>query len=92
MRIIPYLVAMFIAIRVFQQSGAMESLISLINPLTSIFPYIPKEVLPLALIRPLSGTGALGILGDLLATHARFLYWPTSLNHAGKYRNHFFMY
>lgn len=67
-RIIPYLVAMFIAIRVFQQSGAMESLISLINPLTSIF-HIPKEVLPLALIRPLSGTGTLGILGDLLATH-----------------------
>lgn len=67
-RMIPFLVAMFIAIRVFQRSGAMELLVHFLKPLTSFF-NIPPEVLPLALIRPLSGSGAFGLLGDLLVTH-----------------------
>ncbi len=66
--IIPYLVAMFVALKVFQQSGAMDTMIHLIQPLTARFG-IPQEVLPLALIRPLSGSGALALLSNMLETY-----------------------
>ncbi len=67
-RIIPYLVAMFTAIKVFQKSGAMEQLVNIISPITSVL-NIPKEVVPLALIRPLSGSGALGMLASIFQTY-----------------------
>ncbi len=67
-RIIPYLVAMFIAIKVFQNSGAMELVVNILSPITSLF-NIPNQVLPLALIRPLSGSGALGVLASVLQEH-----------------------
>lgn len=67
-RIIPYLVAMFVAIQVLRQSGAMDLLISLIAPVTSRLS-IPDEVLPLAFIRPLSGSGALAMLSNILETY-----------------------
>ena len=59
-RLIPYLVAMLVAISIFRHSGAMAIAIRVIEPLTSFFA-IPAEVLPLAIMRPLSGGGALGI-------------------------------
>lgn len=67
-RIIPYLVAMFVAIQIFRQSGAMDRLITLFNPITSRL-NIPGEVVPLGLIRPLSGSGALGMLANILKTY-----------------------
>lgn len=72
-RIIPYLVAMFIAIKIFQASGAMNFIIQLLTPITNLLK-IPSEVLPLAFIRPLSGSGALGMLATILET-----YGPDSL-------------
>src|SRR5690606_39456856 len=66
--ILPYLVAMFVAIGVFRASGAFDMLI---RPLAGLARLVgaPPEVLPLALLRPLSGSGALGYLSDLLATY-----------------------
>ncbi|MBU9724008.1 MULTISPECIES: spore maturation protein [Bacillaceae] len=66
--IIPYLVGMLVAITVFRESGAMEFFISLIRPALEMAG-IPADIVPLALIRPLSGTGALGMTSDLIATH-----------------------
>ncbi|PYZ94460.1 spore maturation protein [Salipaludibacillus keqinensis] len=66
--IIPYLVGMLVSIKVFRESGALEFFIDLFRPLFSMF-YIPVEIIPLALIRPLSGTGALGMTSDLIATY-----------------------
>ena len=66
--IIPYLVGMLVAITVFRASGAMEYFISLLRPLLE-FVGIPADIVPLALIRPLSGTGALGMMTDIIATH-----------------------
>ncbi|MBU9714293.1 spore maturation protein [Evansella tamaricis] len=66
--IIPYLVGMLVAITVFRESGAMEFFISLIRPVLEMAG-IPPDIVPLALIRPLSGTGALGMTSDLIATH-----------------------
>ena len=67
-RIIPYLVAMLVAIGVFRASGAMELLTTLIAPVTN-FIKMPSEALPMALIRPLSGSGALGVMSDIIKTH-----------------------
>lgn len=66
--IIPYLVGMLVAITVFRASGAMAFMISLIQPFLSSVG-IPSDIVPLALIRPISGTGALAMTSDLIATH-----------------------
>lgn len=66
--ILPYLVAMFVAIGVFRASQAMDALLSLLSGPVALLG-IPAELLPLALLRPLSGSGALGYLAELLSEH-----------------------
>lgn len=67
-RIIPYLVAMLVAIGIFRAGGAMEVLITVMTPLTD-FIGMPAEALPMALMRPLSGSGSLGIMAEIINTH-----------------------
>ena len=67
-RIIPYLVAMLFAIGIFRASGAMEVLTALLAPLTNLVG-MPAETLPMALMRPLSGSGSLGIMTELMKVH-----------------------
>ncbi len=67
-RIIPYLVAMLVAIGIFRAGGAMEILIYMLTPITSLIG-MPAEALPMALMRPLSGSGSLGIMAEIIATH-----------------------
>jgi spore maturation protein B len=67
-RIIPYLVAILFAIAMFRASGAMDLLVeSLRAPLTAIG--FPPEVLPMAIVRPLSGSGSTAVLVDIQAEH-----------------------
>ncbi|OGT90171.1 MAG: spore maturation protein [Gammaproteobacteria bacterium RIFOXYA12_FULL_61_12] len=66
MRIIPYLVAILTAVGMFRASGAMDYLTSLIGPLTSPLG-LPAEALPMALMRPLSGSGAYAIMAGTLS-------------------------
>jgi spore maturation protein B len=72
-RIIPYLVAMLAAIGIFRTSGAMDILSTLISPLTNLIG-MPPETLPMALVRPLSGSGALGVMSETISH-----YGPDSL-------------
>lgn len=65
---IPYLVAMLVAISIFRASGAMEVLVAAISPVLNIVG-LPAEVLPHAVMRPLSGGAALGIASDIIKTH-----------------------
>lgn len=67
-RIIPYLVAMFVAIKVFRVSGAMDILAWICSPVLSLIG-APPEVLPLAVMRPLSGSSALGLASELIHSH-----------------------
>lgn len=60
-RIIPYLVAILTAIAMLRTSGALDALIGLLAPLTERIG-LPAEALPMALMRPLSGSGAYAIL------------------------------
>ncbi|MCG8397676.1 spore maturation protein SpmB [Bacillus atrophaeus] len=66
--IIPYLVGMLVAITVFRASGALDFFMGLLKPLFSALG-MPAEVVPLALIRPISGTAALGMTTDLIAVY-----------------------
>jgi len=67
-RIIPYLVAMLCAIGIFRASGAMELLTTVLAPITNLIG-MPPETLPMALMRPLSGSGSLGIMTELMKVH-----------------------
>jgi spore maturation protein B len=67
-RIIPYLVAILVAVGMFRASGALDLLLNLLAPLLNFIGF-PPENLPLALMRPLSGSGSLGLLTDLVNEH-----------------------
>ena len=62
--IIPYLVAIFVAINMFKESGAMESMENMLRPVLTWIGF-PPEVLPMAIIRPLTGGGSAGVVADL---------------------------
>ncbi len=64
-RVIPPLVAIFVALGMLRASGAMDGLASSLAPVTSAVG-IPAPVVPLLVVRPLSGGGALGVVGDVL--------------------------
>jgi spore maturation protein SpmA len=64
-RIIPYLVGMLVAIAVFRDSGALNLLKDLLNPVLRWFQF-PADLLPMVLIRPLSGSGSTAVLTDLV--------------------------
>ncbi len=66
--IIPFLVGMLVAISVFRASGALEYFMQFIRPILEMIG-VPSEIFPLAIIRPISGTAALGITSDLIAVH-----------------------
>jgi spore maturation protein SpmA len=67
-KIIPYLVAMLMAIGIFRAGGAMDWLIYILKPITN-FIGMPAEALPMALMRPLSGSGSLGIMAEIISVH-----------------------
>ncbi|HZG77781.1 MAG TPA: spore maturation protein, partial [Paenibacillus sp.] len=66
-RIIPHLVGMMAAISIFRASGAMDMLIGLVAPLFARLG-VPADVLPLALLRPITGAGSLAYTTDLMKT------------------------
>lgn len=65
LRIIPYLVAILVAVGMFKASGAMDFLIQPIGALTGPLG-LPADALPMALLRPLSGSGAYGIMAEII--------------------------
>ena len=68
LRIIPFLVAILVVIGMFRASGGLELIVSAVAPLTGLLG-MPAEALPMALLRPLSGSGALGVAADAMTEH-----------------------
>lgn len=68
LNIFPYLLAMIIAVNIFRESKMLDFLNNILSPIGN-FIGLPKEVFPLVLIKPLSGSGAIGILTDILKTY-----------------------
>jgi spore maturation protein B len=67
-KILPYLIGMMVALAVFRESGAMQVAAKLLSPITKPLGF-PPEILPLIIVRPLSGAGAMAVVTDLLKQH-----------------------
>jgi spore maturation protein SpmA len=66
--IIPFMVAILVAIGMFRASGAMDLMVAAIAPLTNLFGF-PPEALPMALIRPLSSSAGLAVMTETMKVH-----------------------
>jgi spore maturation protein B len=64
-RVIPPLVAIFVALAMLRASGAMDALTRALGPAIAAVG-VPASVVPMILVRPLSGGAALGVVGDVL--------------------------
>src|SRR5688500_7654270 len=67
-RIIPYLVAILFAIAMFRASGAMDAFVTILGPVTTLIA-VPPEVIPMAILRPLTGSGSAAIVADMIAQY-----------------------
>lgn len=63
--IFPTLLGLFMAIGMLRSSGFLDFIINFISPITSFF-NIPKEVMPLVLIRPISGSASTAVATDIM--------------------------
>jgi spore maturation protein SpmB len=66
--IIPFLVAILVSIGMFRASGMLDIMLGVVAPVTNLVGF-PAEALPMALIRPLSGSGALGVMTETMKVH-----------------------
>lgn len=66
--IFPYLAAIIIAISMLRASGAIESLTDILGEFLNII-HVPADVLPVMIVRSLSGSAVLGILSDIASSH-----------------------
>lgn len=66
--IIPYLVAILVAVGMFRASGALDAVLRTVAPVAALVG-MPAEVLPMALVRPLSGSGAYGVMMETMRAH-----------------------
>lgn len=64
-RIIPFMVAIFVGIGMLRASGAVDLMTKILSPITSLLG-MPAEALPMALMRPLSGSGAFGMMSEIV--------------------------
>jgi len=68
LRIIPYLVAILVAAGMFRSAGGIEMITAGLRPVLDFIGF-PPELVPMCLMRPLSGSGTLGLYTDLVQTH-----------------------
>ncbi|MBA3850248.1 MAG: spore maturation protein [Opitutus sp.] len=66
-RIVPFLVAILVAIGMFRGAGGIEAMKSVLSPLLAPLGF-PPDLLPLALVRPLSGSASLAMFSELVQT------------------------
>jgi spore maturation protein B len=79
LRILPVLVGIMLGIEILKASGAMDMLVGLLRPIASLFG-IPKEILPLAILRPISGSASLGLLSQQLEEYGADSYVGKTLS------------
>lgn len=67
-RMFPTLVGIFIAVGALRSSGLIELIVKIIEPITN-FLKIPSEIMPLALLRPISGSASMAVAVDIMKTY-----------------------
>jgi len=67
-KILPSMICIMSATAMLRASGALEWLIGIISPVTDFFK-IPSGIIPMALLRPVSGSASMGLLADTLSTY-----------------------
>lgn len=68
LNIFPTLIGLFVAVGALRNSGILEMIINLISPIIEIF-NIPKEILPLAILRPISGSASMAVATDIMNSY-----------------------
>lgn len=68
LRILPYVAAMMVALSMMRASGLLQLVVNIFTPAAKAIG-LPPEVLPLAVMRPFSGSAALAVLADILTTY-----------------------
>ena len=66
--IFPTLLGLFLSINILRESGILNTITNILNPILLIFK-IPSEILPLALLRPISGSASMAIATDILNSY-----------------------
>ncbi len=66
--IFPPIIGLLVAIGVFRVSGALDFILLILKPITSLL-HVPKEVVPLMLLRPLSGSASLAVVADMFKVY-----------------------
>ena len=66
--ILPTLIGLFVAIGALRSSGILDIIIRILNPLLSIINF-PTELMPLAMLRPISGSSSIAIATDIMNTY-----------------------
>jgi spore maturation protein B len=67
-QILPHIVGMMVAVTVFSESGAFDLFVNAVRPLLDKLG-VPAEIVPMAFLRPISGTGSLAFMLDIFRTH-----------------------
>ena len=66
--IFPTLIGLFLAIGALRSSGVLDFIIKILSPILEIFNFL-TEIMPLALIRPISGSGSIAVATDIMKTY-----------------------
>ena len=64
-KLFPTLLGIFVAVGALRSSGVLDFIVNFISPLTNVF-NIPSEIMPLALIRPISGSASTAVATDIM--------------------------
>lgn len=66
--ILPTLIGLFVAIGALRSSGILDIIIRFITPLLNVI-HFPSEIIPLAMLRPISGSGSIAIATDIMKNY-----------------------
>ena len=66
--ILPTLIGLFVAIGALRSSGILDIIIRFITPLLNVI-HFPSEIMPLAMLRPISGSGSIAVATDIMKNY-----------------------
>jgi spore maturation protein B len=66
--ILPTLIGLFVAIGALRSSGILDIIIRFITPMLNVIQF-PSEIMPLAMLRPISGSGSIAVATDIMKNY-----------------------